>query len=278
MRRRRADSSDEEEGGNDPGIKQKTLIELREEQRQRKAKLGIQAACTFDTEDGGGYAGKKKGSTTEEEDEEEAERQRSIGEMMESSFTGMKYVKKDEMSVHERIMEQYINEKLGGTKSEAPEAVRDDLPLSKSTRRDKLLAITEEVNAQGRGPVHSKGGYANDDGGVGEGAPIAFSTGIAEVSLPMEFKLRNIEATEFARQQREEQHLLRQQQGGGKEEDIIGNVTYNYNAHRKDYAISMRARDPKPKAPFKRGDGEGPKGRDTMSDDQVYAKFKKRKY
>ena len=40
---------------------------------------------------------------------------------MESSFTGMKYVKKDETSVHERIMEQYINEKLGGTKSEAPE-------------------------------------------------------------------------------------------------------------------------------------------------------------
>lgn len=55
--------------------------QLREEQRQRKAKLGIQAACTFDTEDGGGYAGKKKGSTTEEEDEEEAERQRSIGEV-----------------------------------------------------------------------------------------------------------------------------------------------------------------------------------------------------
>jgi len=146
------------------------------------------------------------------------------------------------------------------------------------TRRDKLLAITEEVNAQARGPVDSKAGYADDEGGVGEGAPIAFSTGIAEVTLPMEFKLQNIEATERARQQREEQHLLRQQQGGGKEEDIIGNVTYNYNAHRKEYAISMRARDPKPKAPFERKDGEGPKGRDTMSDDQVYAKFKKRKY
>mgnify|MGYP003689305655 CR=1 FL=1 len=57
------------------------LTQLREEQRQRKAKLGIQAACTFDTLDGGGSVSKKKDSTTEEEDEEEAERQRSIGEV-----------------------------------------------------------------------------------------------------------------------------------------------------------------------------------------------------
>lgn len=45
----------------------------------------------------------------------------SLLQMMESSFTGMKYVKKDETSVHERIMEQYINEKLGGAQKKAPE-------------------------------------------------------------------------------------------------------------------------------------------------------------
>jgi len=33
---------------------------------------------------------------------------------------------------------------------------------------------------------------------VSEGGPIAYSTGIAEVALPIEFKLRNIEATEKA--------------------------------------------------------------------------------
>jgi hypothetical protein len=85
----------------------------------------------------------------EAEDDEEAERQKSIGEvracvgvglhgtgvnasgrgrvrvtdesapsssacmqMMESTFTGMRYIKKDDRTVHERIMEQYINEKL----------------------------------------------------------------------------------------------------------------------------------------------------------------------
>ncbi len=62
--------------------------QLREEQRQRKAKLGIQAACTFDIGDGGGSDSKKKGSTTEEDDEEEAERQRSIGEVREMRGCG----------------------------------------------------------------------------------------------------------------------------------------------------------------------------------------------
>jgi hypothetical protein len=38
---------------------------------------------------------------------------------------------------------------------------------------------------------------------VGEGGPIAYSTGIAEVALPIEFKLRNIEATERAQKEME---------------------------------------------------------------------------
>lgn len=42
-----------------------------------------------------------------------------------------------------------------------------------------------------------------DDEGVGEGAPIAFNTGIAEVALPIEVKLRNIEETEKARKMME---------------------------------------------------------------------------
>lgn len=41
-------------------------------------------------------------------------------------------------------------------------------------------------------------GYGGEEAAVGEGAPIAYSTGIAEVALPIEFKLRNIEATEAA--------------------------------------------------------------------------------
>ena len=37
---------------------------------------------------------------------------------MESSFTGMRYIKKDDTNIHETIMEQYINEKLGVKKNE----------------------------------------------------------------------------------------------------------------------------------------------------------------
>lgn len=47
--------------------------------------------------------------------------------------------------------------------------------------------------------------YQNkDESGVGEGAPIAYSTGIAEVSLPIDVRLRNIEETERARRTMEE--------------------------------------------------------------------------
>lgn len=148
------------------------------------------------------------------------------------------------------------------------------VPPSKVSRREQLLAITEEIHARARGPAGDKA--ADVEGGVGEGAPIAFSTGIAEVALPVEFKLQNIEATERARLLQEEQLLLRQQ--GEKKGEIIGSLTHNYHHHRKEYAINMRAREGKPKGTFRREDGEGPRGRDTMTDDQVYAKFKKRKY
>jgi len=47
--------------------------------------------------------------------------------MMESSFTGMKYVTKDDTNVHERIMEQYIEERLGNVKEKAPEGMYRNL-------------------------------------------------------------------------------------------------------------------------------------------------------
>lgn len=260
-----------------PPHPQHTLLQLREEQKQRKAKLGIQAACTFETGDAPPQAKRGGATTTAEEDEEaEAEKQRSIGEMMESSFTGMRYVKKDETSVHNRIMEQYINEKLGTTTTKKPVVVDETAPgATRLTKRDKLLAITEEIHAKARGPSAAKKTANDDEGGVGEGAPIAYSTGIAEVALPMEFKLKNIEATERARLQHEQEQ---QQRGNKPQEEVIGNLTHNYHHHRKEYAIEMRAKEGKPPATFRRADGEGPKGKDTMTDDHVYAKFKKRKF
>lgn len=56
-----------------------------------------------------------------------------------------------------------------------------------------------------------------EEAAVGEGAPIAYGADIAEVALPIEFRLRNIEATEAA------QRAL-QERGGGQRPEDIGKV------------------------------------------------------
>lgn len=53
-------------------------------------------------------------------------------------------------------------------------------------------------------------------------------------------------------------------------------MTTNYFHYRREHAIEMRAREGKPAGTFRRPDGEGPKGRDVMTDDQVYQRFHKR--
>jgi len=58
----------------------------------------------------------------------------------------------------------------------------------------------------------------SNEGGVGEGAPIAWNTGIAEVALPIQYKLKNIEQTEKARKvfEVEQQH----RRGMGRSDDV----------------------------------------------------------
>lgn len=53
---------------------------------------------------------------------------------------------------------------------------------------------------------------------MGEGAPIAYSTGIAEVSLPIDVKLRNIEETQRALE-------LKQRKGGPKGPEVDHSIS-----------------------------------------------------
>lgn len=57
-----------------------------------------------------------------------------------------------------------------------------------------------------------------EEAAIGEGAPIAYGAGIAEVALPIEFRLRNIEATEAA------QRALEEKGSGQRPEEIGGCV------------------------------------------------------
>ena len=62
----------------------------------------------------------------------------------------MKYVRKDETNVHERIMEQYINEKLGGNQKKAPEGMcvsNVDLREEHGYARDAVEGIASRMDS-----------------------------------------------------------------------------------------------------------------------------------
>lgn len=92
--------------------------------------------------------------------------------MMESSFTGLRYVKKDDRTPHERIMEEYIKEQLeakglsssskkkgGGGDGSGDGGLGEDGDgqqqggSSRLSRQDKLRQITEEIHAKARPEV-----------------------------------------------------------------------------------------------------------------------------
>ncbi|KAG5192338.1 hypothetical protein JKP88DRAFT_266220 [Tribonema minus] len=92
------------------------------------------------------------------------------------------------------------------------------------------------------------------DGEIGQGAQIAWNTGIAEVDLPIDVKMRNIEATKAARAA----FIARTRRGGGggggggaargdeaaeAPSELIGSFTANYSHHSKEYAAKMRERE-----------------------------------
>ncbi|CAM9929096.1 unnamed protein product [Choristocarpus tenellus] len=78
------------------------------------------------------------------------------------------------------------------------------------------------------------------DGEMGSGAQIAWNTGLAEIALPIEFKLRNMEATQAAREKLEKQREARRK-GPGQSSSLVGSLTANYSHHQREWALNMRA-------------------------------------
>jgi len=93
------------------------------------------------------------------------------------------------------------------------------------------------------------------DADMGEGGMMLGGTGIVEVALPVDFKLRNIEVTEQARmdmlQRRAAARGGAAAGGGGGEEGpalkyAVGSITSNFNLHRREFAMKMQGRSALP--------------------------------
>lgn len=84
------------------------------------------------------------------------------------------------------------------------------------------------------------------------GGALPFATGIAEVQLPMQERLRTIEATERAAQELARRAAERgkravkrgrgagAEEGDGSEGVIAGNFSTNFSKHRREHAQQMR--------------------------------------
>ncbi|CAN0095546.1 unnamed protein product, partial [Hapterophycus canaliculatus] len=100
------------------------------------------------------------------------------------------------------------------------------------------------------------------DGEVGSGAQIAWNTGLAEIALPIEFKLKNMEDTLAARNKMDSVRAARRNAPGASS-SLSGSLTANYSHHQKEWAMQIRAlqnrqamaEESQIKAPTKSGPG-----------------------
>ena len=98
-------------------------------------------------------------------------------------------------------------------------------------------------------PIASK---SRLDADVGEGGMMLAGTGIAEVSLPVAFKLKNIEETEAARRDFEARRAAGLPVNGpldnellaglGQARALTGSMTANYALHRREFAEKLSGR------------------------------------
>jgi len=110
--------------------------------------------------------------------------------LMKHQFSG-EVGKHEEDKAHAKRMEEFIEEKMGTKKQEIPGNEVKEL-----SEEDKLFLVPDDLNPKRNDQDE---GFDRREGFSGEAAPLFMNTGIAEVSLPVEFRLRNIEETDKAR-------------------------------------------------------------------------------
>ncbi|KAE8681673.1 GERMIN-LIKE protein 10 [Hibiscus syriacus] len=143
-----------------------------------------------------------------------------------------------------KYVEQELAKKRGRNMNEKNE-VENDLARAE----DELYKIPEHLKVKKRNSKESS---------------TQWTTGIAEVQLPIEFKLRNIEETEAAKKLLQEKRLM----GRAKSEvNIPSSYSADYFQRGRDYAEKLRRENPELyKDRGSKDDNAGPKQTDASND------------
>lgn len=205
-----ADDDDDNDAEGSNGVDKKTLEDVKFEQQLRRRQMGLETKLLL----------KKPAKPAAPSSSSSSSSSSALSAA--AATTGALFTPAganaddniDSLNPHEKIMETYVAEKLGLNKTEGDGS---SAPL---TADEKLYRVPAEIKAlEGRAPDEEEAGSSE--------AEVGIYAGIAEVALPVSFKLRNQQETERAIRALEAQgkihHHVQQngnfrfQQGGGKE-------------------------------------------------------------
>ncbi|CAA7405757.1 unnamed protein product [Spirodela intermedia] len=219
-----AESGDEEE-------RRMVLEEVKLLQKQRERRSGIPALPTAAAPPGdaggGGVVDEQKGGLKKMG----AGTGRAVavgGDGEDDLVLQDTFAQETAVTVEDPNMVQYVEQELAKRRGKNVSGDGGDQAESELKRlEDELYAVPEHLKVKRRNPEESS---------------TQWTTGIAEVQLPIEYKLRNIEETEAAKK------LLQERRLASKAKSDMNNIPSSYSAdyfHRgRDYAEKLRREHP----------------------------------
>ena len=257
---------------------------VREEHRNRKKMRGVSTSKLLERKK------KRIMSIAQEEkamDVSRTDNKKHIDGLLSGAFSKQS---NREALVTNNLMEAYVKKRMGLSKNDDPETMDPHRKTSSSTHSDDVDDIyrAAEKLLVGR-DSGSSGGAAEEHSSAG--GPIVFGTGIAEIVLPVEFKLKNIEETEKLKRHamigraRLPAHVADNASGHGIVAVTLGNHSSNFRRHnrvrrqeRVDASIKNRdassSSGPRKKIRDVSSSG-GPQPKWT-NDDRAVSRFRKR--
>ena len=188
LRTKRALDEDAADGDEEAEAEQLELIrDLRSEQRDRRRVHGVESNNLLSASEEAVRAKKLK---LEEEERGLQEDSTDVKALITNQFTQQTGNSGSDDKAHESRMQAFIDSQMGVTKDESELKAEKTKTISEE---DDLYALPDVLKSED----------GNAEGLSGNAAPMFMGTGIAEVALPMEFRLKNIRQTEEARQQLE---------------------------------------------------------------------------
>ncbi len=192
------------DGNEDVNVNTSDVALLKKMRSRRKVRLDVKRLMVQ-----GSSSIKKDVLSVQETPESSEVKKRKLDGLLKGSFSAASNVERIDTN---ELMEKFVKERMGESSNESEKTKKRS-----NSEVDDVYRVPEDLRTNKKKNEES-------------GGPVAFGTGIAEVELPDEYRLRNIEETELAKSR-----MLMGGNGGRKlPVDGRGNMTSNYMLHQKN--------------------------------------------